>query len=129
MSTQNLVQRLQALRDGWCILRKAGDGKPELAVCLRRPSEAELPDYRPSEGRSMHQIMVQAVCHQAVGWRGMSEAELFGAAIGSADELPFDSQLWAEVVRDRQEWLNAASAHLMDAINTHLQQRAAAAKN
>jgi len=129
MSAAALIAKLLAQRDSWCELRAAADGKPALAVQLRRPAEAELPDFRRREGQAMHQLLTDAVCRQAVGWRGFSEAELLGAAIGSSDELAFDADLWATVVRDRQDWISTAAAHLMEQINAHATARAAAEKN
>lgn len=124
-----LIERLRAQRDSWCVLREAGDGVAELAVCLRRPTEAELPAYRPAEGQSMHQLLTDAVCRVAVGWRGVTEADLLGPAIGSSDEVPFDAALWAEAVRDRVEWVNACASHLMEQINRHLEAKAERQKN
>ena len=124
-----LIERLRAQRDSWCVLREAGDGEPELAVCLRRPTEAELPAYRPAQGQTMHQLLTDAVCRTAVGWRGFTEAELLGAAIGSSDPLEFSADLWAEAVRDRVEWVNACAGHLMEQINRHLEAKAERQKN
>ena len=130
MSTQALIARLQAQRTSWCELQPAADGQPAIAVQLRRPLEAELPEYHAAtQVGTMRQRLVQAACEQAIGWRGMSEAALLGAAIGSADELPCDAALWVEIVRDRQDWLNAVAQHLMDAIHAHIQARSLEAKN
>jgi hypothetical protein len=128
-STAALIAKLQAQRESWCELRPAGDGQPRLAVRLRRPPEAELPELRAREGRSLQQQLAQAVCDCAVGWDGFTEAELLGAALGSSDPLPFDAAVWAEVVRDRQGWMVLAAAHLTEQINTHLASRAAVEKN
>lgn len=129
MSAERLIARLREQRDSWLVLREAGDGEPELAVCLRRPTEAELPAYRPAEGQTMHQLLTEAVCRTAVAWRGITEAELLGAAIGSSDPVEFSSELWAEVVRDRADWVNACAGHLMEQINSHLTGRAEQRKN
>lgn len=129
-SAQVLIQRLQAQRASWCELQPATEGKPAIAVQLSRPVDAELPGFQAArQAGTLRERLVQAACEQATGWRGMSEAALFGAAIGSADELPFDLALWAEIVRDRQPWLDAVAVHLMDAISAHIAARSAAAKN
>lgn len=130
MSTQALILRLQAQRASWCELQPAADGHPAIEVQLSRPVEAELRDYYDARAAgTLQPRLVRAACEQATGWRGMSAAALLGAAIGSADELPFDAALWVEVVRDRQAWLDKVAVHLMDAIAAHLATRSAAAKN
>lgn len=129
MSAQQLIERLRAARNGWCVLREADGDMPELAVCLRRPSEVELQGLRPVPGRDINDTLAEAACSSAVDWRGFTEAELLGAAIGSSDPLPFDAALWREVVRDRMEWLVKCTNHLMDVVREHLRLKAEQAKN
>lgn len=129
MSASQTILRLQKLRDSWCILREVDGAKPELAVCLRRPPEADLIELRPRGDKSAYAMLTDTICRVAVDWRGFSEAELFGAAIGSADPLPFDAGLWAEVVRDRGEWIDKCSTHLFAEVNKHRELREEQAKN
>lgn len=129
MSAAQLIAKLREQRDSWCVLREAADGEPELAVCLRRPTEAEIPGYKPTATQSTEQLLTEAVCRQAVGWRGITEAELLGAAVGSSDPVEFSVDLWAEVVRDRADWLSACAVHLMQQINSHLRAKAEQRKN
>ncbi|PTT75431.1 hypothetical protein DBR42_28940 [Pelomonas sp. HMWF004] len=77
----------------------------------------------------MQELLTEAVCRQAVGWRGITEAELLGAVVGSSDPVEFSTDLWAEVVRDRADWLGTCSVHLMEQINGHLQAKAEQRKN
>jgi hypothetical protein len=126
---QTLLRKLLALRESWCELRPAADRKPALEVLLRRPSETELPEYQTYGGKTMHQLLTTAVCKQAVDWRGFTEADLLGAALGSSDEVPFSTPVWEVVVRDRMRWIDTCAAHLMGQITHHLDQRDAAEKN
>lgn len=126
---QTLIRKLLALRESWCELKPAADGKPALEVLLRRPSEDELPEFKPQGGKTMQQLLTTAVCKQAVNWRGFTEADLLGAAVGSSDEVPFSPAVWDVVVRDRMGWIDACSTHLMQQITQHIEQREAAAKN
>ncbi|MEJ1938836.1 hypothetical protein WDZ92_52230, partial [Nostoc sp. NIES-2111] len=129
MSAERLIARLREQRDSWLVLREAGDGVTEQAVCLRRPAEAEMPSYRPSGGETMHQVLTSAVCRVAVNWRGITEADLLGAAVGSSDLVEFSQELWAEVVRDRSDWLSKCADHLMEQIHSHLSAKALQRKN
>ncbi|PTT78639.1 hypothetical protein DBR42_23045, partial [Pelomonas sp. HMWF004] len=65
MSAAQLIAKLREQRDTWCVLREAADGEPELAVCLRRPAEAEMPAYRPTGSQTMQELLTEAVCRQA----------------------------------------------------------------
>lgn len=116
-ATQALIARLLEQRDAWCDL---GDG---LRVKLRRPAEAELGQV----AAKCREAETYLAC--AVGWDGFSEAALFGAAIGSADPLPFDHDLWMTAARDRGDWIGKVTEHVCNAIFSHRQAREADAKN
>ena len=129
MSQAVLIQRLQAQRESWCELEPAADGQPAKRVRLRRPVETEISEMRSQPGKSMLQVITESVCRYAVGWEGITEADLLGPAQGSSDAVPFSPELWVEVVRDRMEWVDAAGAHLMQQVAEHLERKASAAKN
>lgn len=129
MSAAHLIARLREQRNTWLVLREAEADMPELAVCLRRPPEADLPDFRPTADKPLHQLLAESVCKAVVGWRGFTEADLLGSAVGSSDAVDFHPDLWAEVVRDRSDWLNRCAAHLMECINAHIAARAEQRKN
>lgn len=129
MSTSQTIARLLKQRESWCTLRPAEGESPELAVCLRRPPEVDLKALTTDDGRVRRDALSAMVSSAAVNWKGFTEAELLGAAIGSSDPLEFDHALWIEVVRDRAEWQAACEAHLVARINEHLEARAAQRKN
>lgn len=129
MSAQQLIERLRAARDSWCVLREADGGMPELAVQLRRPAEVEMSKLRPGPGRDLDAALTEAACSTAVGWRGFTEADLLGAAVGSSDPLPFDAALWREVAGDRMEWLTACANHILAQVKEHFAQKAEQRKN
>lgn len=129
MSAQAIIERLRAQRDSWCVLRPADADQPELAVCLRRPAEVELQAFRPAVGRDLDALLSEAACSTAVDWRGFTEAELLGAAIGSSDPLPFNADLWREAARDRLDWLSKCANHVMAAVGEHFAQKAEQRKN
>ena len=129
MKAEALIQRLQAQRESWCELEPAADGLPAKRVRLRRPAETEISSLRPVPGKSHEQVLIDAICRYAVGWEGITEADLLGADQAGGDAVPFAPDLWAEVVRDRMDWVDKASAHLMRQVADHLQLKEAAAKN
>lgn len=128
-ATSALLAKVLAARETWCELRAAGDGKPALRVCIRRPPETDFPRLRRLGGVNGQAETLALVSEYAVGWDGFSEAELFGAAVGSSDPLPFDSAAWGEIVRDRVEWVSACIGHIAEEVNTYIQKKGAAAKN
>lgn len=127
--TSALLARVLAARDTWCELRPASDGKPALRIKIRRPPEGDFHRFARVEGKRRSQQAHELVSEFTVGWEGMSEAELFGAAVGSEDPIPFDEQAWPEIVKDRQDWLEAAWTHLTNLVGDYIDKKAAAAKN
>lgn len=117
-----LVERMLATRDVVVELRPAADGRPALAVTLRRPAESRILQLRGT-------VSEADVCTSAVAWSGFSEAELFGAAVGNPDPLPFDADAWAAWVSDNVDAMALCASRLNDAIQAHLDRRAADRKN
>lgn len=119
-----LIEALRAQRQSWVDVE---EGK---RVQIIRPSESEVGEFLRGSGksRSMGAELPQVIKY-VTGWDGITEADLLGAAVGSSDLAPFDSELWAEVVKDRAEWLKKVSAALLAAIVKHFEQKAEAEKN
>lgn len=128
-ATSALLAKVLAARETWCELRPASDGKPALKVLLRRPPEADFPRMRNLTGAAGRMQSLELIADFTVGWDGFSEAELFGAAVGSSDPLPFDEAAWPEIVRDRVDWVNACVAHLAKEVKAYIDKKDAAAKN
>jgi hypothetical protein len=116
MNADLTIKRLREQRELWIEL------SPELAVCVRRPLEAEF-------GKFMQGVTVDHVCEYVVNWRGFSEATLLGSAHGSADPLPFDAALWSEYVRDHVSTVVVIAKQLADRIQRHLEATKADAGN
>lgn len=117
MTPDALIAKLRAARESTVELEA---GK---AVRIRRPLEVEFADF----GRG-GLPPVELVCRHVVGWDGITEADLIGAA-GSNDAAPFSPALWSEVARDRSAWVLVVYQALIDAINAHAQALEADAKN
>lgn len=116
MESSALIKALLGQRESWCEL---GDG---LAVKLRRPAESEMPAF-------YRGVSVESLKTYTVDWRGFTEATLLGQAVGASDALPFDADVWAALMPDRIDWVEACSAHLVDQITKHVEAHDRFAKN
>lgn len=97
------------------------DLEPGKRLQLTRPHEA---DWRRFSASS-----VELVASYVVGWDGITDADLRGAAIGTGDPMPFDADLCLDVLRDSTDWASAAQDGLIRAINAHAIAKAETAKN
>lgn len=95
---------------------------PGVSILLRRPAAAEMPELR-------EMTNAQIAVRFAVGWKGVTEALLLGPAVGAEDDVPFDGEVWAEVVADRVDWIKACADGVIEAVTKHLAAEADAAKN
>lgn len=64
-----------------------------------------------------------------VGWDGITQADLLGAAVGASDPAPFSAELAAEALGDRGDWVGKVGEWLAQAIKAHVEERAAETKN
>lgn len=103
-----LAGRILAARETWCDL---GEG---LRVRVRRPAETSL-------GQAVRKLDAPTVLGMVTGWDGFSEATFFGAAVGSADPLPFDAEAWRAYAEDRADWVGLLSTHLVQQIELHME--------
>jgi hypothetical protein len=119
-----LIKQLRAQRQSWV------DLEPGKRVQIIRPAEIEVQQFFRMEGglRTMAAELPQ-VTKFVTDWAGITEADLLGAAVGASDAVPFDADLWAEVVADRSAWLKTVSSALIDAIVKHFESKAQAEKN
>jgi hypothetical protein len=105
---------------------------PGKIVKYLRPAENDMADFlKPGAepDKRVWVVDISHVCKYVVGWTGFTEADLLGEAVGSADEVAFDAELWAEVVSDRVEWRTKVADAILDSIVSHLTAKEAAAKN
>ena len=116
MDASTLIQRLREQRESWV---EVSAGK---RVKIRRPAEAHMV-------RLQHGITADILREHVVGWEGITEADLLGAAVGSSDPAPFSADLFVEIAQDRTEWLRRVEEEIVSAVMRHLEAREAAAKN
>ena len=119
-----LITQLRAQRQSWV------DLAPGKRVQIIRPAESQISEFLRTTGNGRSLVVELAqVCKYTVGWDGITEADLLGAAVGACDPVPFDSELWAEVVADRSEWLNRVAIGLSESITNYFNKKAEAEKN
>lgn len=116
MDAAALIAKALEQREQWVDL---GDGK---RVKVRRPAAAEL--FAFGRATNPEQFM-----RCAVGWEGVTEADILGAAVGSDAAVPWSLDLWLVLALDNPEWMTAVSAAVVEAIKTYLEQREAITKN
>lgn len=126
MDAQALIKRIRAGREVWLELEPASgsgdDAKPAKRVRIRRPAEAEMRTF-------LVQSRAEAAVGVVVGWDGFTEADLLGDSVGAADAVSFDADLWAEVVRDRADWISLVTDRAVALVQAHQQLKAESEKN
>jgi len=135
MSTaQELIARLRRNREFTVELEPAkSDSQPAVTVTCLRPTESDV--ARMTRQRDDNPDFVTTsvedddVARAAVGWSGISEATLFGAAVGSSDPIDFDQKLWAALAADHRDWYFKVAMKMLEAITEHNKKRAEDAKN
>jgi len=118
-----ILARMRAQRQSWVEL------EPGLRVQILRPLEAEYQDFVTKPGSTEVDRMLLCAGKYVTNWEGFTESFLLGAAQAPADPVPFDRDLWAEVVRDHTDWIVTVTRALMEALNKHGKEREDAAKN
>jgi len=91
------------------------DGK---RVQVRRPPEVEFARY-------VNGVSAEHVAACVVGWSGFTEADLLGSSAGSSDAAEFSPELWADVVRDRIDYVRIVAEGLARTITEHLERKKA----
>jgi hypothetical protein len=118
MEAAALVKAMRAQREAWLELRKV----PEQKLLVRRPTESQYPKLR--DGVPM-EMCVSCI----VGWEGVTEADLLGAAIGASDPVPFHPDVMNEALQDRTTWAVKVQNKIVEMVNAHFQQKDKAEKN
>lgn len=95
---KDLIKQLREQRMQWVEL------EPGKEVRIIRPTETDLVTNL-AKGSSISMGFEEAAKY-VVDWRGITEADLLGAAVGSSDAVPFSAALWAEVASDKLDWVN-----------------------
>ena len=118
-----ILARMRALRQRWVEL------EPGLKVQVIRPLEADVQDFMPKAGLSEMDRMVACTAKYVTGWDGFTESFLLGASQAGNDPVPFDPELWADVVRDHADWIVTITRELVKMLSEHDEERKVAAKN
>lgn len=106
--------------------------EPGKKIFFTRPPEAEMGSMlvsNPGEKTGTWVVTIAHVRKYVTGWSGFTEADILGAAVGAADEVAFDSELWAEMVGDNIEWVGKIADGILKSIVDHLAAQEVVAKN
>ena len=121
MDASALIRKLQAQRE------RDVEVAPGKVLVFRGPPETEFGRFmRPGVGM---EAAIADVRDYVIGWRGITEADLLGSAVGASDEVPFSRELWCEVIPNRADWVKAVAPKLLDYIVDHVQRQEGIAKN
>lgn len=122
--SEALIRQLLSAREHWI---DVAEGK---ALKIRRPLEAEMQTmFRRVEGKPAFRVEFEDVLRFATDWRGFTEADLLGDAVGSSDPAPFDREVVRIAIGDNLEWLQSAINGLSDLIIERMTARATARGN
>ncbi len=122
MDAATLIKQMRERREAWIDLEPAKPGVPAKRVKVRRPAEAELTAY--SRATSL-----EDAAQRVVAWEGFAESDLMDPGVGGSDIVPFDADLWKELVSDRLDWMRKVSEKLHEMVTAHKLSIDAAAKN
>lgn len=127
---ERLIAQMRTQRQSWVEVAPAPEGGVAKRVKITRPPENEVSSFVTStaDGRFTLSATADHVSRYVVGWDGITEADLVGAA-GGSDPAPFNADLWRLVVEDRLDWMRAIAQALLDAILAHRAARTEDEKN
>jgi hypothetical protein len=103
-----LIRQMREQRMSWVDL---GEGK---SVRIIRPSQLEMMRYLLKDKNIV--VEFDDVMRFCVDWRGFTQADLLGAAVGSADPVGFDIGLWRELSSEHAPWLQTIANAIVQAI-------------
>lgn len=106
--------------------------EPGKKVFFLRPPEndmASILDVDRDSGKATFKVSLEHVCKYVNGWDGFTEADLLGADIAPPDAVPFDEDLWRELVSDKIEWRNKIADAILSAVVKHVEAKGAVEKN
>lgn len=102
MSPDALLAQLEAARLRWVSVSEEGDTQQ---VQIETPSQFRawklLDALRASDGDAMIDLLVP----MARDWKGITQTDLQGAAVGSSDAAPFGARLLRLALMDRPRWV------------------------
>lgn len=118
-AASRLLAQMRAAR------RRSVEVEPGKRLVYLRPTEEQILQLGARRIRA-----VDLARSQIVDWEGVTEADLLGSAVGSADPAPFSPEIAAEVLADRAStWLPALVDHLIATVQGFMEAREAQRKN
>lgn len=117
-----MASLLEQLRSARAFSVEVVPGAPAKRVRFLRPTAAQMPRFRAGV---THELLAE----HALGWEGITEADVLPGGIGGDSSAAFDADLLQELLEDRPEWFRAAAAGMVDQINAWLKRQDDAAKN
>lgn len=106
---------------------KLGEGKK---VTFLRPPEVEMSTLLHGDGDTrVWKVDIAEVRKYVCGWEGFTEADILGASVGSSDPIPFDAELWGELVNDNVVWKVKVAEAILESVVDHINKQDAVAKN
>lgn len=120
----NLVAQLRKRRERWVDL---GDGR---RVKFLRPVESEQGEMVKFEGtEATWTVGLDQVRKFVIGWEGFTEASIVGADVGGDLVVPFERELFDELVSDDLAWVGKVARAILDSIVDYNVKKADVAKN
>lgn len=124
-----MLRAQRAARASWLEL----DEPARRALQIRRPNMEHIDDWKGTfkEGVGIAALpkMRQIASTVVTGWRGFTEADLLGEAIGASSEQPFSREVFAEWISDEVEVLAKVVDRATTMFNDYVEKKAAAEKN
>lgn len=122
------IAKLKQARESWAtvegvdLLIRRPTATDESAMML---SAAESSDR---SAEAVFRLMERRIRLSVIGWRGVKECDLIGAA-GGALEVPFDIDLFVEWAKDRQAFMIAVHDACKRVVDEHNEKKAQTEKN
>lgn len=98
------------------------DLAPGKRLRMRRPAASRVHELA-------RECTPERVASYAVGWSGITEADLLGPQLGTDAPADFAPELLVEVLADRMEWFSAAANEVVAQVKKHRELHGATAKN
>lgn len=107
-----IIAQIEAQRRAWVPVDPAHEAGP--AVWLETPSQFAAIRLAGALRSGDGDQAIQAVCAMARDWRGLSQADLLGAGVGSTDPAPFHPRLLAMWLADRPDEVAVLAMRAME---------------
>lgn len=123
----SLIDKLRAARESWVTVEGVD-------LLIRRPTKAEVVRLTysavdaPNRTTAAFDLMEQRLRLGVVGWRGVKESDIIGAG-GGALEVAFDTNLFIEWARDREQLYGKAHEACLKVVEDHEARQGETEKN